>query len=237
MEEKMSSLKQTAKLAGIFLLLNVLTIGFSLGYVRSRMIVSGDAITTASNIMANEMLFRTAIVSNVLSQIFLFFFGLTIFRLFKRFNNELATTFLASLLVGVAIGVVNSLSNLGALLVLSQADYLSVFQPEQLKALMMIFLRLNNSGVGLLELFSALYLFCFGLLILKSGYLPRIFGILLIIGACCFPTNTFSKILFPTFYPAIITQITMFSNALWGIPIIFWLLIKGANEPPAMSEN
>jgi hypothetical protein len=237
MEDKIGSLKTTARLAGLFLLLNALATGFSLGYVRSRMIVSGDAFTTASNIIANESLFRTTIVVNVLSQIFLFFFGLTIFRLFKRFNTNLATTFLAALLVSVAIGVVNSLTNLGALLVLSQADYLSVFQPEQLKALMMIFLRLNNSGVGLIEVFASIYLFSFGLLILRSGYLPRIFGILLIVGSCFFPLNTFAKILIPAFYPALITQLTMFANALWGIPLIFWLLIKGAHEPQPINQN
>lgn len=234
--EETSSLKNTARLAGLFLLLNVLTIGFSLGYVRSRMIVPGDAFATAGNIMDNEFLFRISIVANILSQFFLFFFGLTVFRLFKRFNSTLATIFLTSLLLGVGIGVVNSLSNLGALLVLSPVEYLKVFQPDQLKALMMVFLRLNNSGVGLIELFSALYLFTFGLLILRSGYLPRIFGVLLIIGSCCFVVNTFSKILIPTFYPVIITQITMYSNALWGIPIIFWLLIKGVKEPTPDQE-
>jgi hypothetical protein len=231
MEDKIGSLKTTARLAGLFLLLNALATGFSLGYVRSGMVVAGDAFATAGNIIAHESLFRSAIVVSVLSQIFLLFFGLTIFRLFKRSDTNLATTFLAALLVAVAVGVVNSLTNLGAVLVLSQADYLSAFQPEQLKALMMIFLRLNNSGVGLIEVFSSIYLFSFGLLILRSGYLPRIFGILLIVGSCFFPLNTFSKILIPTFYPALITQLTMLANALWGIPMIFWLLIKGVDEP------
>jgi hypothetical protein len=234
MKEEPDSLRNIARLAGLFLILNALTTGFSLGYVRSSLIVSGDAVTTANNLMAHDFLFRMGIVGNVLSQFFLFFFGLTVFRLFKRFNINLATVFIASLLVAVTIGIVNSLNNLGAILVLSQAEYLNAFQPDQLKALMMIFLRLNNSGVALIELVATVYLSSFGLLIWKSGYLPRIFGILLIVGGSFFVINTFSKILIPTFYPALITQITMFANALWGIPVIFWLLIKGASEPTPM---
>jgi len=159
MEQETNSLKQTARLAGLFYLLQVLTIGFNLGYVRSTLIVAGDAAATAANITANESLFRLAIASNILAQIFLFFFGLTIFKLFKGVNKTLTTVFLLSLLLSVAIAVVNSLNNFGALLVLSNADYLKAFQPEQLKALMMIFLRLSNSGIGLLEVFSGFFLF------------------------------------------------------------------------------
>jgi hypothetical protein len=94
--------------------------------------------------MVNESLFRMAIASSLFGQIFLLFFGLTVFRIFKGVNKNLATVLLTSLLVSVAVGVVNSLTNIGALIVLSNADYLRAFQPEQLNALMMIFLRLNG---------------------------------------------------------------------------------------------
>lgn len=237
MEQETNSLKQTARLAGLFYLLQVLTIGFNLGYVRSTLIVAGDAAATAANITANEPLFRLAIASNILSQIFLFFFGLTVFKLFKSVNKTLATVFLTSLLLCIAVAVVNSLNNFGVLLVLSNGDYLKAFQPEQLKALMMIFLKLSNSGVGLFEVFSGLFLISLGLLIIKSKYIPRILGILLIIGGCWFQINTFTKILIPQFYSAMITQLTMFFNALGGIPLIFWLLIKGIKEHQPITEN
>jgi len=237
MEQETNSLNQTARLAGLFYLLQVLTIGFNLGYVRSTLIVAGDAAATAANITANESLFRMAMASNILSQLFLFFFGLTVFKLFKGFNKTLATVFLISLLLSVGIAVVNSINNFAALLVLSNADYLKAFQPEQLKALMMIFLRMSNSGVGLFEVFSGLFLISLGLLIIKSRYIPRILGFLLIIGGCWFQINTFTKILIPQFYPAIITQMTMFFNALGGIPLIFWLLIKGVNEQQQIDED
>ena len=225
------SQRKAARLAGLLWILVGVTTGFSLGYVRTKLIVSLDAAATVSNIIASESLFRAGIASSILSQIFLLFFGLTIFRLFKGANKTLATIFLSSLLVGVAIGVVNSLNNLGALLVLSNPDNLKAFQPDQINALAMIFLRLNNFGIGLLEIFSALFLFSLGLLIIRSGYLPRVLGILLMIGACAFPINTFTKILIPQFYPALMTRLTMILNAFGPLATMLWLLIKGVNQP------
>jgi hypothetical protein len=83
MKEEMNSLKKTTRLVGLFWFLNAVTTAFSLQYVRSNLIVFADAAATANNILANESLFRMGIVSNLLSQVFLFFFGLTVFRLFK----------------------------------------------------------------------------------------------------------------------------------------------------------
>ncbi len=232
----MNSTRNTARLAGLLWVLIAVTTGFSLVYVRPKLIVFTDAAATVNNILAFESLFRAGIVSSILGQIFTLFFGLTIFRLFKSVNKKLAMVFLTSLLVGVGVGIVNSLNSIGALVVLGDADYLKAFPREQLNALAMIFLRVNNFGIGLMEIFTALYLFSFGLLIKRSGYLPRILGILLMIGACAFPINTFTKLLIPQFHPALIMQLTMILNALGSPATMLWLLIKGINEPQAISE-
>jgi hypothetical protein len=228
----MNSSKNRARLAGLLYLLAVVTGGFGLFYIRSHVIVPGDAAATAGNIMASEFLFRAAIVSNLFSQIFMFFFGLTLFHLFKEVNKRLATVFLTSVMMTVGIAVVNQLNNFGALLVLSQADYLKLFNPGQLNAMAMIFLRLNNSGQGLLEVFWTPYFFSFGLLIIKSRYLPRILGVLLMIMSVGYAINVFTKFLIPQFHPAMFTQLAMVLGALGGIPTIFWLLIKGAKVEP-----
>jgi len=226
----MNSTKNTARLAGLFWLLTAATASFGLVYVRSRLIVFTDAAATVNNIIAFESLFRAGIASFILSQIFSVFFGLTIFRLFKGFNKTLTMVFLTSLLVGAGIGVVNSLNNLGAVTLVTNPDYARAFQSEQLNAIAMTFLRMNNYGIGLMEIFTALYMFSFGLLIIRSGYLPQVLGILLMIGACAFPINTFTKILTPQFHPALITQLTMLFNAFGPPATILWLLIKGVKE-------
>ena len=226
----MSSGKNTARLAGLLWLLNVVTQAFNLITIRSNMIVPGDAAATAGNIMASEFLYRAAIVSGLFSHVLLFFLGLTLFHLFKEVNKRLATVLLASVMMTVGVAVVNTLNLFGALLVLSQADFLKVFNPEQLNAMAFIFLRLaNSSGQGLLEIFWAPYYFSFGLLVIRSRFLPKIFGILLMLMGIGFALNIFEKFLFPQFYPDVFTQLAMMGGALGGIPTIFWLLIKGVN--------
>jgi len=228
----MNPSKKTARLAGLLWFLSTVTVAFGLLYIRSNVIVPGDAAATAGNIMASEFLYRAAIVSSLFSQIFMFFLGLTLFHLFKEVNQRLATVLVASVMVSVAIAVVNTLNHFGALLVLSQAEFLNVFNPEQLNAMAFIFIRLANStGQGLLEIFWAPYYFSFGLLILRSRFLPKIFGILLMIMGVGFAINVFEKFLFPQFYPALFTQLAMLGGALGGIPTILWLLIKGAKVP------
>jgi hypothetical protein len=226
----MNSSKMTARLAGLLWFLSTATGAFGLLYMRSNVIVPGDAAATAGNLIASEFLFRAAIVSTLFSQVFLFFLGLTLFHLFEEVNKRLATVLLASAMITVGIAVVNTLNHFGALLVLSQADFLKVFSTEQLNALAMFFLRLaNSSGQGLLEIFWAPYYFSIGLLIIRSSFLPKIFGILLMIMGVGFALNVFEKFLFPQFYPALFSQLAMLGGALGGIPTIFWLLIKGVN--------
>ena len=198
--------------------------------IRSNVIVPGDTAATASNILAYEFLYRAAIVSGLFSHIFLFFLGLTLFHLFRDVDKRLATVLVASMMISVAIAVVNTLNHFGALLILSRADFLNVFNPEQLNALAFILLRLaNGPGQGLLELFWVPYYFSFGLLILRSKFLPAIFGILLMIMGSGFALNVIEKFLLPQFYPALFTQLAMFGGALGGIPTMLWLLIKGTN--------
>ena len=160
----------------------------------------------------------------------MFFFGLTLFQLFKKVHEGLATLFLSSILMTVAIAVVNALNNFGALLVLSRADYLRGFTPEQLNAMALIFLRLSNSGQGLLEIFWTPLYFSFGLLIIRSKLFPKILGMLLMIMSVGYAVNILQKFLVPQFHPVMFTRLAMSLGALGGIPTILWLSIKGAKD-------
>lgn len=230
----MSSIKQTGRFAGLLFLLTMITGGFGLFYIRSYVIVPGDAAATFANLTASEFMFRVAIVSTLVSQIFLVCLGLTLFRLFKEVHKVLATVLLISILMTAGLAVANQLNNFGALVVLSQPDYLKVFSPEQLKAMTMVFLRLaNSSGQGLLEIFWTPYYVSWGLLVIKSRYLPRLLGILLVVMGVGYAINLLDKFLIPQFHPVAFTRLAMSLGALGGIPTLLWLLIKGAKEPPS----
>ncbi len=237
MENKVNSLKKTSRIVFLFWALYAVPAIFSLQYVRPKLIVFGDAIATVNNIMAHEFLFRMGIVSHLFAQVFLLLFGMSVFRLFKGVNKTWATIFWTSILMTVAITFVNTLNYIAPLIVLSKADYLNVFQQEQLHVIVMIFLRLSNFGQALYEIFWGLYLFAFGLLIIKSRYIPRILGVLLIIGSIGFPINTVTKLLIPEFYPAIFTQMAMLFSGLGVLPTLFWILIIGAKIPEMKSAN
>jgi hypothetical protein len=233
----MNSIKKQGRLAGLLWFLCALTGAFGLIYIRSNVLVPGDAAATAAHIVASEFLFRAAIVGNLLSQVFLFFFGLTLFHLFKEVDRKLAMVFLGSVMLTVGIAVVNNLNSFGALVVLSQTDYLKVFSPEQLHAVAMFFLRMGNSfGQGLLEIFWTPYFFAFGLLVIKSRFLPKILGILLLIMSIGYAANILTKFLVPQFYPAFFTELAMSLGALGGIPTMLWLLIMGAKDQPLVDR-
>jgi len=229
--EREGSLKTRARLAGLLWLLSAVTGGFGLFYIRSYVLVPADAATTVSNITSVEFLFRAAIVGTLLSQVFLFFFGISLFQLFKAVNKRLATVLLAAVMMTVGLAVINQINNLGALLLLNQPDFLKVFSPEQFNAMALFLIRqANGSGQGLLEIFWTPYYFSFGLLIIRSGFLPKIMGIMLMIMSVGFAVNILDKFLVPQFYPAAFTQMAMTLGALGVLPTMLWLLLMGAKE-------
>src|SRR6185369_14670768 len=99
---------------------------------------------------------------------------------------------------------------------------------EQLKAIAFLFMRLAGSGQALLEIFWTPYFFAFGLLAIKSKYLPKVLGILLIIMSITYALNIYTKFLIPAFHPLMFTRMAIGFGALGGLPMMLWLLIKGA---------
>lgn len=230
--------KNQARLAGLFYLLTAITGGFGYAYIRNKVIIPGDAAATAANILASEFTFRAAIVATLVSQVLMFFFGLTLFRLLREINKHWAIVFLTSVLLSVVLAVFNQLNNFAALLMVSQTEYLKVFSPDQLHALAMAFLRFSGIGQGLLEIFWSPYYFVLGLFAIKYRFLPRVLGVLLIMMGVAYWINILDKFLIPTFYPVMFTRLAMSVGALGGIPAMLWLLIKGARvDVQGMSDE
>ncbi len=193
-------------------------------YVPSILIVPGDAATTANNIMASESLFRLSIVSALIVQIVNMLVVLLLYKLLKPVNKNIALLMVIFLLVGVPIAMLNQLNQFAALLLLSGADYLTVFTADQLQALVPLFLDLHEHGINSAGIFWGLWLFPMGYLVFKSGFLPRILGVLLMIGCFGYLIDSATFFLFPNF-DASIAQFTFIGELL--LPL--WLLIKGVN--------
>lgn len=221
---------RTGRLAGLYWLLSAVAGGYGLSFVRGSVIVAGDAAASAANVASDEFGYRVAIVCTLVGQVLMVFFAVAIYRLFRETYRPLAIVFLVSVLMSVTIAIVNTFNHFGALLVVSNAEYMKAFSTEQLQAMAMMFLRMSNTGQGLLEVFWVPYNAAFGLLFLRSGRLPKYCGVMMIAMSVGFAVNLLDKFLVPQFHPALFTQIAMALGALGGIPTILWLVIKGVRE-------
>ena len=211
-----------------FLMLILIPVAiFGLIYVPSVLIVRGDPAVTASNIIASESLFRLGIVSALLVQVVQIFWVLVLYQLLKPVNKNMALLMVILLLLGIPIAMLNELNHFAVLQLLSGADYLKVFTADQLHALVSLFLNLHGKGFEIAGIFSGIWLFPYGYLVFKSGFLPRILGILLIIGCVGYLIQSFAAFLLPDLAVriALLPVLTSWGELLFPL----WLLIKGIN--------
>ena len=205
---------------------------FSIMYVPATLIVAEDAAATASNILANESLFSMGIAGSLITQLILIVVVLVLYKLFKPVNKNHASLMVIFALVGVPIAMLNTLNRIAALLLLSGADYLKVFGADQLQALMMFFLNLNEQGVLIATIFWGLWLFPLGYLIYKSGYFPKILGVLLIMAGFGYLLDSLTHFILPNYanYEAIflpVIALLTFGELLF----MGWVVLKGAKIP------
>ena len=217
-----------ARVAGFLYLLMAPFGIFAMMYVPSILIVTGDAATTANNIMISEALFRSGIVSALIVQIVIILVVLVLYKLLKPVNKNHALLMVIFILVSVPITMLNELNQFAALLLSNGADYLTVFSAGQLQALVPLFLNLHEYGIFITSIFWGLWLLPMGYLVFKSGFLPRILGILLMIACFGYLIDSFGRLLLSNFDTTIVSTIVGFM--LWG-ELLFplWLLIKGVN--------
>jgi len=232
--EEMNSLKKTARIAGILILIISPFAIFSMMYVTSKLIVPGDAWATASNIMASEGLFRLGMVSDSVVFLLEIVIVVMLYVLLKPVSKTLSLVAALSRLAMTVIQGINLLNNFTVLMFLSGADYLTVFEAGQLNSLVLLFLNAYEYVTHIWGLFFSLHLFFLGYLVYKSGYIPRILGIVLVIASVCYLIQSWGIILLPT-YEEICAWIGFLSIIEVAFPI--WLVIKGVKDKkPATTE-
>lgn len=224
----MNSIKATARRAGalyfLFLILGLVDMfGFS-GFI-----VPGDATATARNIIAAEPTYRIGILTDFVTLILFIFLVVSLYNLLKGIDNWHAMLMVLLVSVGVTIGLVNILNKIAPLVLLSGASYSSVFTKPQLDSLALTFLNLNSNGNTIDQAFWGLWLFPFGILVIKSSFFPRVLGILLVIAGFAYLAMSVTSIVLPA-YEQVVSR-AMTPLGLGEFPIIFWLLIKGAKAP------
>jgi hypothetical protein len=217
-----ASINRTARLAGA-LYLALMPFGFfGIIYVPSVLVVSGDAATTSRNIMSSEWLFRTGTVSHLISQIVFIFLVLALYRLLKPVNKDHAVLMVVLALPAVPIAFLSEVNHLAVLRLLANADD-GALTAMQLQAQAMLFLDMRQNGILLALVFWGLWLLPLGVLVFKSGFLPKALGVLLVIAGASYVIESGTQILSPGL--ATISQFTFVGEVLFTL----WLLIKGVN--------
>jgi uncharacterized protein DUF4386 len=228
-ESGMDSTKKIARRAGLLYFLFSLPGPFALLYLPSKLLVKGDAAATADRIRSSESLLRIGIGAELICFAGFIFVGLALYRLFKPVAEGPALAMLILDLISVPISFVCVLGEIAALDFAGGgggAQFLSAFDPHQRDALAYLSLRLHGQGFLVAGVFWGLWLIPMGICAIRSGFIPRIVGILLIIAGCGYIASTFADLVLPQYAHAVgrVTEITNLGE----LPIIFWLLIWGA---------
>jgi len=220
---------KAARIAGAIYLSMVFTAPFSLIYVPSKLIVRGNAAATADNIMAHETMFRLSIFGDLIGQVIFICLAIALYRLLSSVNKTWAALMVAFVLVSAAVGFLNTLNDIAAVILFRGGEFLTVFDKAQRDALGMLFIRLHTQGIFINEIFWGLWLFPFGLLVFRSGFMPRFIGVWLMINCFGYVALSVIALFFPEYYQAAFrySQPVLFGE----LVVMLWLLIKGAKVP------
>jgi len=219
-----------ARIGGILYLLIIVLGGLGEIFIRGTVVVSGDVVATASNIMAPGSLWRIGLAADIMVHVLDLPLLLILYVLLKPVNRNLALLVVLFTLVQTAVLVANELNLVMPLLLLGNAEYLRAFQPDQLYAnLAYLFVRLYEYGLGIGLIFFGFACLLLGYLIFRSGYLPRTIGVLMAIAGLSYLANSFTLILAPAYAGAIFPVLVL---ALIGeLSLCLWLLVKGVDVP------
>jgi len=225
MEEKMNSLKKTARIAGLLYVLMSIQAPIALIYVPSHIMIEGNAAATTNNIHVHEFLFRLSIISQFISTIMFVLLAFVLCRLLRQVNQYQAKLLVVFVVVQVPIVFLLETFKFTSLMI-ANGEILQTAQTEQKQDLTILLLNMHSYGIMTLEIFWGLWLIPFGQLVYNSGFIPRILGLCLFLGGIGWITSSVMFLLFPAYHP-FVSQYIKVTGAIGEFPIMLWLLIKG----------
>lgn len=225
----MGERRTTARTAGALYFVFMLVSIYS-EFLHPRQVVPGDASATAANIAAAALSYRFGIVIGLATLVIFLFLVVQLHKLLADVDRQQAMLMVVLVSVGVAVALANSLSRFAPLQLLSGDEYLSAFSQPQLAALALGSQRTRSAASLVPIIFWGLWLFPFGLLVMRSGFLPRVLGILLLVAGSAYLVTGTMSILVPEWRANFSRYLMPFYMG--EVPIIFWLLIKGTRSVP-----
>lgn len=219
--------KKTARLAGFLYLIVVITGMFSLAYVPSKLIVWTDAAATFQNIAASETLFRMSLVSSALCYVAFLLLPFVLYFLLRSINETAAKLMVVLAVVSVPISMLNLQNKYAVLTLINGANHLKIFSSQQIGSQMMMMLENYDHGILIVQIFWGLWLLPFGFLVYRSGFLPRVLGILLMLGCFGYLISFVGNSMLLNYGATTLARFARMPAAFGEIGTCLWLLIRG----------
>lgn len=188
---------KTARIAGWLYLVTVIATPFLMIYVPARLTVAGDASATMTRILANESLYRAQIVVGLFSELCFIGAILALYRLLHEVDRYLSALMVLLIMLVVPLALLGSANELAMLTIVRGGKLLEVFDKPQRDAIAMLLINFDHFGVYVAELFWGLWLLPLGLLVRRSGFLPRWLGAWLVLNGVAYVILGFIGIAFP----------------------------------------
>lgn len=218
-----------ARTGGMLYLMIIVVGAFGQIFVRGSLVVPGDAVSTAQNIMASQSLWRIGLTGDIFMHVFDIPLMIILYVLLKPVNKILAALGVLFNLIQTAVLVANKLTLVMPLFLLGNADYLKTFEPGQVNALAYLFVEAHDYGFGIGLIFFGFATLVYGYLLFKASYFPKPLGVLVTIAGLSYLVNSFTLILAPAYAGEIFPILVL---ALIGeLSFCLWLIVKGVNVP------
>lgn len=221
-------MNKTARFAGLLYLTMIIGGIISLAYIPSQLIVRESASKTLENIINSDFLFRIGIVVGIITFLIHILLPLVLYKLLHKVNKFHANLMVIFSLMSVTIFFVNILNKFSVLTLINNTEYIE--SNIKLQNQVMFYIDNYNNGLEISQIFWGLWLFPFGYLVYKSGFLPKFLGILLMVGCFGYLITFFGGFLFSNFNNTIISEIVGYPAPLGEFGICLWLLIMGTNK-------
>lgn len=226
----MTERNKISRIAGLIYLGVVLTGLFSLMYVPTKLINYDNATLTFQNIAASETLFRLGIVIGLLCYLFFLFLPIVLYKLLRQVNERMAILMVLLAIMSVPMYYINAQNQLTALSLLNKFGSFKGFSAEQIQSQVLFCINQYDDGMRLTHIFSGLWLFPFGYLVFKSKFLPKILGVLLMLGCFGYLLSFCGRMLIPNYSTIGVSRYISLPASIGEIGTCLWLLIVGAKE-------
>jgi Domain of unknown function (DUF4386) len=226
----MTSTRTLARIAGVLYLTVAVCSLFAELYVRSGIVVPGDAAATADNIRASATLFRLGFVVDLVQATCFLLTAMALYLLLRHVNRLVAAAMVTFVSVSVAIMCLNLLNQFVALSIATDGDYAGALGPAGSDALATLFAEMQRNGFLIAQLFFGLWLLPLGYLVVRSGYVPRVLGVLLALGGVGYLADLFARFL--ALGAAERLSPFVLAPALVGeVAFVAWLLVRSGRVP------